>query len=333
MDSPLFSTLPAAMVQAPVVLGIDFGGTKIATAVCDLSGRRLATRVIDAEPERGARSAFNRGVRGARELLAEVGQGRPLAAVGVSTFGIPAEDGVALAPAIDGWEDIAMGRELRQAFAGTPVTMATDVKAAALAEARWGALAGADPGVYLNLGTGLAAAIVVGGTVLAGAHGAAGEIGYNLRQTADVGDAGYLMLEEVVSGRALARLSGRPAGEALAAGADHRLAAIADQFTAELAFHVVNLAICIDPVRIAVGGGMTRSWDRIRPRLEAALEAAAPYRPELVLAGFPFDAPLVGALALAVDAIAAEQAEKAEQAELTDDGVNHNTHSREGLTL
>ena len=83
--------------------------------------------------------------------------------MGVSTFGIPSEDGVALAPAIDGWEDIAMGRELREAFAGTPVTMATDVKAAALAEARWGALAGVDPGVYLNLGTGLAAAIVTGG--------------------------------------------------------------------------------------------------------------------------------------------------------------------------
>ena len=65
---------------------------------------------------------------------------------------------------------------------GTPVTMATDVKAAALAEARWGALAGVDPGVYLNLGTGLAAAIVAGGRVLAGANGAAGEIGYNLRR-------------------------------------------------------------------------------------------------------------------------------------------------------
>jgi glucokinase len=324
MDSPLFSTLADVTSRAPVVLGIDFGGTKIATAVCDLDGRRLATRVIDAEPDRGARSAFNRGVRGARELLAEVGQGRPLAGVGVSTFGIPAEDGVALAPAIDGWEDIAMGRELRQAFAGTQVTMATDVKAAALAEARWGALAGADPGVYLNLGTGLAAAIVIGGVVLSGANGAAGEIGYNLRQPADAGDAGYLMLEEVVSGRALARLSGRPAAEVLAAGADPRLAAIADRFTAELAFHVVNLAICIDPVRIAVGGGMTRSWDRIRPRLDAALEAAAPYRPELVLAGFPFDAPLVGALALAVDAIAATQA---------DDGLTHNLHSREGLTL
>ena len=146
MDSPPFSAMPNTTSLAPVVLGIDFGGTKIATAVCDLAGRRLAMRVIDAEPDRGARSAFNRGVRGARELLAETANGRPLAGVGVSTFGIPSEDGVALAPAIDGWEDIAMGRELREAFDGTPVTMATDVKAAALAEARWGALAGADPG-------------------------------------------------------------------------------------------------------------------------------------------------------------------------------------------
>jgi glucokinase len=324
LDSPLFSTLPDATSLDPVVLGIDFGGTKIATAVCDLVGRRLATRVIDAEPDRGARSAFARGLRAARELLADAANGRPLAGVGVSTFGIPAEDGVALAPAIDGWEDIAMGRELRAAFAGAPVTMATDVKAAALAEARWGALAGADPGVYLNLGTGLAAAIVTGGMVLAGANGAAGEIGYNLRLLADVGDAGYLPLEETVSGRALARLSGRPAAEAFAAGADPRLAAIADQFTAELAFHVVNLAICIDPVRIAVGGGMTRSWDRIRPWLDAALDAAAPYRPELVLASFPFDAPLMGALALAVDATEAVQAH---------DGVTHNLHTREGLKL
>jgi glucokinase len=99
---------------------------------------------------------------------------------------------------------------------------------------------------------------------------------------------------------------------------------VADQFTTELAFHVVNLAICIDPVRIAVGGGMTRSWDRIRPQLDAALNSAAPYRPELVLADFPFDAPLMGALALAVDAIEAAQA---------DDGVTHNMHTREGLTL
>jgi len=317
----------ATSPPTPVVLGIDFGGTKIATAVCDLSGHRLATRVIDAEPDEavgGARAAFDRGVGAARALLAETAGGRPLAGVGVSTFGIPSDDGVALAPAIDGWEDLPMGRDLRAAFAGTPVTMATDVKAAALAEARWGALAGVDPGVYLNLGTGLAAAIVAGGRVLAGANGAAGEIGYHLRRLSDVGYAGYTPLEEAVSGRALARLAGRPAAEAFAAEPGSRLGVVADQFITELAFHVVNLAITIDPVRIAVGGGMTRSWDRIRPQLDAALDSAAPYRPELVLADFPFDAPLMGALALAVDALEAAQA---------DDGVTHTMHTREGLTL
>ncbi len=221
----------ATSSPSPVVLGIDYGGTKIATAVCDLSGRRLATRVIDAEPDGGARAAFDRGVRAAKALLAETAIDRPLAGVGVSTFGIPSEDGVALAPAIHGWEELAMGRDLREAFAPVPVTMATDVKAAALAEARWGALAGVDPGVYLNLGTGLAAAIVAGGRVLTGANGAAGEIGYNLRRLSDVGYAGYVPLEEAVSGRALAG-AGRAAAppRLFAAEAGTRLAAVADQF-------------------------------------------------------------------------------------------------------
>src|ERR1700735_3484601 len=113
MDLPPMRSFPnSASSPSPVVLGIDFGGTKIATAVCDLAGRRLATRVIDAEPEGGARSAVSRGVRAARGLLAEGANLRPLDAVGVSTLGTPAEDGVALAPAISGWQDIAMGREL-----------------------------------------------------------------------------------------------------------------------------------------------------------------------------------------------------------------------------
>jgi glucokinase len=65
---------------------------------------------------------------------------------------------------------------------------------------------------------------------------------------------------------------------------------------------VVNLAICVNPVRIAVGGGMVRSWGRLRPGLEHALSAGVPFPPELVAARFPSDAPLIGAVALALDA-------------------------------
>jgi glucokinase len=339
--------------NSPVVLGFDFGGTKIATAVCDLMGNRLASATVSTGTATvSAHAIFDRGIRAARDLLATAAPGSEPAAVGVATFGIPFEDRVELAPAIDGWESLALGRELRAAFDGAEIRMATDAKAAATAEVRWGSLQGCDPGVYLNLGTGLAAAIVTGGQVVAGGNGAAGEIGYNLRAVSDVGLSlkQRVHLEDMVSGQGLARRASghRPGGpghggpghggpghggpgtgaggpgtgaggpgtgagnhpaiamtaaDVFEAGpGDPELDELLTSFVTELAFHLVNLTICINPVRIAVGGGMVRSWERIRPQLERALSAGVPYPPELVVARFPYDAPLLGALALAVDA-------------------------------
>jgi glucokinase len=243
--------------------------------------------------------------------LADVAEDRRLAAVGACTFGIPGEDRIELAPNIEGWSDLALGHELRRAFGRVEIRLATDVKAAAQAEAEWGALAGCDPGIYLNLGTGLAVAIVANGAVVHGRHGAAGEIGYNLRTLSDVGLSleDRAPLEEIVSGKALAEHAarlGRDGGsqanavEELFARApvDPDAAKVLADFLDELAFHLVNLTIAIDPVRIVVGGGMVRSWPQLQPRLRVALDAAVPFPPELVIADFPFDAPLMGALAL-----------------------------------
>jgi glucokinase len=308
------------MSLSPVVLGLDYGGTKIAVAVCDLAGSRLATVVVASGGELGAQASFDRGISAARDLLERAAPGAALAAVGVSTFGIPFEDRVELAPAITGWENLAIGRELRTAFAGAQIRMATDAKAAAQAETRWGALAGCDPAVYLNLGTGLAMAVVVGGKVVGGRNGAAGEIGYSLRSVSDVGLAlsQRIPLEEMVSGQALARRASGPARQAsgpasrggpLAAAdvfallGNEALDTLIAEFIDELAFHLVNLAIAVNPARIAVGGGLVGSWDRIRPRLQHALSSGVPFPPELVVAHFPDDAPLIGAVALAVDAV------------------------------
>jgi glucokinase len=294
------------VAHPPVVLGLDFGGTKVAVAVCDRHGNRLASATLSTASAPGkpgvthAQAVFERTVATARGLLATAAAGRELAAVGVATFGIPYDDRVELAPAIAGWEDLALGRELRAAF-GLPAAMATDAKAAAAAEARWGALQGCDPGVYLNLGTGLSAAMVAHGQVITGGNGAAGEFGYNLRAVADVNRelSQRTMLEEMVSGLALARrASGRPgyptsltAADVFAAPADDpELGPLAADFTRELAFHLVNLAILVNPVRIAAGGGMVRAWDRIGPPLAAALRAGAPFPPELVPGRFPYDA-------------------------------------------
>ena len=215
-------------------------------------------------------------------------------------------DGIDLAPNIAGWDRLAFGDRLHVAFPGAEIRMATDVKAAARAESEHGALAGYDPGLYVNLGTGLAVAIVSHGEVLTGSHGAAGEIAYNLRERGIGFDAPRL--EEVVSGKALASVAaGLLDGGDVAAlfeqsDRDPRAAQICTEFLDELAFHLVNLAIAIDPARVVVGGGMVRSWERLQPALAAAFAAAVPFPPELVLAAYPFDAPLVGALDLATSA-------------------------------
>src|SRR5216684_4003676 len=104
------------MLRSPVILGLDFGGTKIAIAVCSLDGTRLGSATVGSGGELGARASFARGVQAAR-------------------------DRVDLAPAIHGWGDLPLGRELRAAFPGAAIRMATDAKAAARAEVRWGALA------------------------------------------------------------------------------------------------------------------------------------------------------------------------------------------------
>ena len=381
------------MGRPPVVLGLDFGGTKIAVAVCDVQGNRLASATVstsspgavrtdggvrtdgadpaapvaepvglaaaedrldgqdparqdparqDPAPQDQAQIVFHRAIRSARGLLATAAPDSELVAVGASTFGIPHEDKVELAPAIDGWESLALGRELRAAFPGATLRMATDAKAAAAAEVRWGALHDCDPGMYLNLGTGLSAAIVAGGEVIVGGNGAAGEFGYNLRGVADVGLelSQRTMLEEMVSGLALARRAsgqpGRPPGvtaaDVFSAGdGDPAFSRLVDDFAAELAFHLVNLAILINPVRIAVGGGLVRSWDRIAPRLESALRAGPPFPPELVVGRFPYDAPLLGAVALAIDAatsstdapVALAAADGAEITEIADTAITN----------
>ena len=160
----------------------------------------------------------------------------------------------------------------------------------------------------MNLGTGLAAAVLVGGQVVQGRHGAAGEIAYNLRGPEDVGrlPGSRATLEDRVSGLGLARRASELAGRTMGASEVFALAAtdqaisdLVDGFVNELAFHVVNLATALDPARIAFGGGLVRSWSRIESPVQQALRAGWPFPPEVVVARYPHDAALRGVLALA----------------------------------
>ena len=91
----------------------------------------------------------------------------------------------------------------------------------------------------------------------------------------------------MVSGQALARRAAEQAScrHPVSAGDvfqesrdDPGLDRLVADFVSELAFHVVNFAICLNPARIAVGGGMVGSWERLRPGLQQALSAGVPTR-------------------------------------------------------
>ena len=295
-----------------VVAALDFGGTKIALATATPAGEILEHERIDTERSQGAVRALRRAMEAARALL-ERGGGRCLA-VGAVCPGIPRDDRVLLAPNVPGWGDLAFEREVRAGLGVERVAVRNDVKAAAEAEARWGALRGADPAVFLSLGTGIAAAIVAGGCVLEGAHGAGGELAYVLGgpEEPHAFADGHAPLEERAGGRFVGErasvVAGRPMTAAHAfASDDPRVAALVDETLDELAVHVANLAIVVDPARIAVGGGVMGSPERVLGALPARLERAVPFPPEVVAARFVHDGALRGALALALDLVAAPE--------------------------
>jgi glucokinase len=294
------------------VLGIDFGGTKIALATASLDGRLLEQDRIDTDASSGATQAVDRAVARAAELrgsTARTSGGRCVAVSAVSP-GIVYEDHVALAPNVPGWQELELPARLREHFDGALAAVGTDVKAAAVAELRWGSLRGADPAILLILGTGIAAAIVAGGQVVHGANGAAGEIGYSLRSRCDTDGVadGHAPLEEFAGGRAIGERASELLGDSLTAAdvfdhPDPRARELLDAALDALAVQVANMAIAIDPARIAVGGGLMSRPDAILPPLERRLRAAAPFPPELVPAQFVHDGPLRGAIALALDEV------------------------------
>jgi len=291
------------------VVAIDFGGTKIGLATAALDGAILHSGRLDTLADRGAHQAVERGLDAARALLEET-PGRCVAA-GVVSPGIVLDDRVLLAPNVPGWGQLALPALLTEGLDVPHVVVGNDVKAAALAESRHGALRGADPGILLSLGTGIAAAVVVDGQVLNGANGAAGEIGYSLRGPRDHHGAaeGRAPLEELAGGRAIGERASAVLGEPVAAAEafthpDARVRAVVAEGLDALAVQATNLAIAIDPVRIAVGGGLMASGDAILAALGPRLAKAVPFPPELVPAHFVHDGALRGAVALAADAVA-----------------------------
>ena len=301
--------------DAERVLAIDAGGTKVAVASFSLlpaARDPIVRRRRDLPASATARDVLHLIGELAAEVFADADSGGRMAhrSVGVACPGVITAGRASHAPNIAGWEGLQVDTAVAAALGMPQVYVAQDGKLAALAEARWGELQGVNPGLYVNLGTGLAAAVVVDGNVVAGAHGASGEIGYNVVDAADrvAAAAGVAPLEALAGGRSIEQRSTRllsrdtVAAEVFAIRGDHAgLSQLVDDTLDLIGMHLVNAAILIDPQRIVLGGGLLKAGDVVIRVLRSWLDAAVPFPPELRLSAFPDDAPLRGAAILALD--------------------------------
>lgn len=243
-------------------LGIDIGGTKTAVALVADDGTVQGLR--SAPSGRGPAGVVDVAAALAHEVLDSCGGGGA-ASVGACMPG--------LVDPVTGWarhavnlgvDSLDLAGELSTRL-GAPVVVENDVKAAAYGAWRMrprGSAAG-QALAYLNLGTGLASAVVRDGVVVRGIDGAAGEIGH-LPIAGDApctcGQVGCL--ETVASGSALARLWPEGARRArdpfVAAVAGDALAAAAvDVLCTGVGLAVQVLALASGAERVVVGGGLS----------------------------------------------------------------------------
>lgn len=254
---------------------------------------------------------------------------RDVVGVGMVCPGIATDDGVLFAPNTPGWENLRVREALAGMFPAARITVMNDVKAAALAEVRQGLLNGVDYGLYLNIGTGLSCALVVRGTVLDGANGAAGEIAYQALDPDDLGARdGRAPLEEMFSGAALAEAARAWAEGGATAGTAFDLARVEPDFSElvnkrmrRFATAVANLATAFDPARIVVGGGMAERTE-VFAELAVALERLVPFPPALLRSDMHDDASLTGALIAAREIATGEGAPPVRSAAVPGDSAS-----------
>lgn len=306
------ATAPAARrrPEQGFVLGVDIGGTKVALATGSMDGVLLRTVRIPTGAAAGAHVVWPRVMSAARELvsLTDADGDGVLRGAGLACPGVIGDTGVLLAPNNPGWETLPVRRLLAEAFAECPVDVVNDVRAAAAAELEHGALVGVRSGLFVNIGSGISAAVVIDGRIAQGGHGAAGEIAYQVvGAAADPAFAdGRAPLEEAVSGQGLAArataLLGVPVSTSdVFARYDHdeRVRRLVDDTIDLLAVHLANLVVALDPERVVLAGGLMRQAGVVLPRVRRLFERVVPFPPQVCLASVPDDAGLAGALATA----------------------------------
>ena len=313
------------------VLAVDLGGTKASFAVIDADGA-VRARTKRPSHEGSVALSYEALAAAAADTVRAAGlQWKGIRAAGVVVPGIydPAT-GRAWAPNLWGRDEVALGHELR-ARLPVPVVIDSDRSGYVLGEAWRGAARGATDVVFLAVGTGIGAGILVDGRLVRGSGDVAGAVGWfalDPRFRSEFGERGCFECE--ASGSAV----GRAARRALEQGRTSVIAEIADGsggvITAETVFRaaaagdalaeeildrvaetmamgIANIVSILNPEIVVLGGGLFQSdlrlLEPVRARVARWAQPLAAAAVRIEPSGLGEDAGLYGAAKLAWDSV------------------------------
>lgn len=267
-------TIPSSPDQ--VSIGVDVGGTKIATGV--LRGDELLSRHVQPTPETGWEAVLD-AIAAQIRTLQEAHPEARLVGVGVPGPLNSDRTRVKFAPNIYGFTDVPLVDGLRERLAQR-IILENDAKAAALAEAHLGAARGTESSIYVTVSTGVGSGIVLNGRIWRGRHGIAGELGHiTVMPGGPVSGAGLDgALEAVASGTAIARDASYALNRDVSTQEAFQLAqqgnATARRVVAQAMKHIgvalADLQKVIDPEVFVIGGGVASVGDYFFNGVQAA---------------------------------------------------------------
>jgi predicted NBD/HSP70 family sugar kinase len=298
--------------EAALVLGLDVGARFLRGAICDLGGNVRARQDIELP---GAEvHAVVDAAAGLRDLLLAACE-LPASALDGAVAGVPGvieapEGKVGLAGNIPGLEGLPIGTVLETRL-GVPVSVENDVNLAAVGEHWRGVGQGVDDFVFLSVGTGLGAGLVLHGELHRGHHGAAGEVdfalGGDLERENDPAASGVVGFAAQLAASSGLRTSLTPPFDARAifraarAGDELARAVVAEE-ARRIAQHIVPIAAVADVALVVLGGGIGANGDLLLAPIRELLGERCPYPPRVEVSSLGDAAVLTGALAIGLRA-------------------------------
>jgi predicted NBD/HSP70 family sugar kinase len=288
--------------DAALVLGLDLGARFVRGALCDLAGTIRARQDVELTVAAVA-DAVEAIERLQASLLAASGLDRDR--VDGVVVGVPgvveSETGVLrLAENVAGLEGRPFASELQSAL-GLPVTLENDINLAALGEHWQGVARGVADFVFLSVGTGMGAGLVLDGELHRGRHGAAGEIDFALIGIEETVDPSAPQVSHLAS-----ELAGQPTDARAVFGAarngDGNARAVVAEIARRIALHLAPIAAVADVELVVLGGGIGANGDLLLDPVSRLLADWLPFPPRVEVSTLGEAAVLTGALAIGLQA-------------------------------